>query len=393
MNYTSVNGSSVSLNTTLAFAYDQDIIPSISYGLHIGSGSTEVPVSGSLVLGGYDRSRCLTDPIVSTTETFVLTDVGLGVAEGGSPFPNAQSLPTNNLLRLNGTAGDKLDVYPNPGVPYLSLPSDTCNAIAEKLPVILDESLGLYLWNTTDPAFEDIVSSPSYLSFTFESGSANTSTIYLPFALLNLTLQNPLVKSTTQYFPCSPYHPSDGTTYHLGRAFLQAALLAQNWQTGHSMLAQAPGPDVADEAVVTIASDDTSISPMVNAPSWDSTWASKLKALPTASGNNTATDITEHSSGKLSAGAIAGIVIGILALLSIVIAFAVWRRRVRAAQTDAKFTEPKHELVSHFPSAKTFAMADTSIPEKSGISQSPVEMDSTLIGELDGRSVHEKGMI
>ena len=74
--YTSVNGSDVSLNTTLPLAYAQDAISSPFYGLHIGSASVSVSIPGSLVLGGYDKSRCLTTPVVSDTDTFDLTDIG-----------------------------------------------------------------------------------------------------------------------------------------------------------------------------------------------------------------------------------------------------------------------------------------------------------------------------
>ncbi|KAH0149381.1 hypothetical protein KCU67_g11083, partial [Aureobasidium melanogenum] len=226
--YTSLNESDVSLNTTLPLAYAQDAIPSTFYGLHIGSASTSGSVPGSLVLGGYDRSRCLTTPIISNTDTFELVDIGLGVASGDSPFPKDKQLPVRNLLQDRKVSSVK--AYPNPGVPYLYLPQETCAAVTEHLPVEFNETLGLYVWNTSAPSYQDIMTSPSYLSFDFSSGTS-TDTIYLPFALLNLTLEWPLVDSPTQYFPCSPYQSPDGK-FHLGRAFLQGAFMAQNWQTG-----------------------------------------------------------------------------------------------------------------------------------------------------------------
>jgi hypothetical protein len=266
--YTSVNGSDVSLNTTLPQAYVQGAIASPFYGLHIGSASSSVPVSGSLVLGGYDKSRCLTSPISSDTDTFDLTDIGLGVASGDSPFPKDRQLPVRNLLQSSGASSVK--AYPNPGVPYIYLPQQTCEAIAEHLPVNFNETLGLYIWNTSSPSYQDILTSPSYLSFDLQSG-ASKSTIYLPFALLNLTLEWPLVDVAAQYFPCSPYQPPDGR-FHLGRAFLQGAFMAQNWQTKKLMIAQAPGPDLSDVSLATVSANDTSVSPMIKAPSWDSTW-------------------------------------------------------------------------------------------------------------------------
>ncbi|KAG9888975.1 hypothetical protein KCV05_g18641, partial [Aureobasidium melanogenum] len=148
--YTSVNGSDVSLNTTLPLAYAQDAIPSTFYGLHIGSASTSGSVPGSLVLGGYDRSRCLTTPIVSNTDTFELADIGLGVASGDSPFPKDEQLPVRNLLQDSEVSSIK--AHPNPGVPYLYLPQDTCAEVTEHLPVDFNETLGLYIWNTSAPS-------------------------------------------------------------------------------------------------------------------------------------------------------------------------------------------------------------------------------------------------
>lgn len=49
IDYVSVNGSDISLNTTLPLAYSQDAIPSSFYGLHLGSASSKTPVPGSLV--------------------------------------------------------------------------------------------------------------------------------------------------------------------------------------------------------------------------------------------------------------------------------------------------------------------------------------------------------
>ena len=206
------------------------------------------------------------------------------------------------------------------------------------LPVYFDVDLGLYIWNTTHPSFARIVSSPHYMSLTFASDTSSGSgtsanTIQVPFALLNLTLENPLVTTSMQYFPCSPYTPADGATYHLGRAFLQAAYLAQSWQTNKTLLSQAPGPDNAgrNEDIKTISTTDTSITPMINAPLWNATWATKLKAL--AANSNSPPPTTgspDLSSSGLSGGAIAGIVVGAvvgLAIIAALVFFLLRRKR------------------------------------------------------------------
>lgn len=362
------------------------LLPSLT-GLHIGSASVSSPVSGSLVLGGYDKSRCLTTPIISNTDTFELTDIGLGVASGESPFPKTEQLPVRNLLQSSGVSSVK--TYPNPGVPYLYLPQQTCAAIAEHLPADFNETLGLYIWNISAPSYQNIITSPSYLSFEFSSGTS-TSTIYLPFALLNLTLEWPLVNAPTQYFPCSPYLSRDGR-FHLGRAFLQGAFMAQNWQTGKLMLAQAPGPDMSDSSLATISSNDTSsVVPMIKAPSWDSTWASRLKPFQ-RNDSDVSKSTNENAHTGLSPGITAGIVVGVIAVL-ILVAGVCWaffrRQKTRAVQFgDEKSSPGLVEICETGSAASSSLPSEVWAPGKHGLTLDPVELDAAAVNELHGTSL------
>jgi hypothetical protein len=128
-------------------------------------GSVEPNVTGSLVLGGYDISRCLTDPIVSSLDTVQLSGISMNVSSGGYAFLNSTSAYIPYLLRANGSSTTSLPVHPRPGVPHLYLPQDTCDAIASHLPVTYSPEFNLYLWNTKDQAYSDIISSPHHLSF------------------------------------------------------------------------------------------------------------------------------------------------------------------------------------------------------------------------------------
>jgi hypothetical protein len=350
------NGTANSGSRTLPLAYNLGAAPSLSYGLHIGS--VEPNVTGSLVLGGYDISRCLTDPIVSSLDTVQLTGISMNVSSGGHAFLNSTSAYIPDLLRANGSSTKSLPVHPRPGVPHLYLPHDTCDAIASHLPVTYSPEFNLYLWNTNDQAYEDIVSSPHHLSFTFssENDDDREKTINLPLALLNLTLTSPIVSTPTQYFPCKPWTP-DTTGYTLGSAFLQAAFLAQNWQTNKLFLAQAPGPRLQSASVQKIAHTDTTLTPAKNPPDWESSWSDTLKALPanaspskggsdsdSNSNPNPESNSDSDSSSPISGGAIAGIVIGILALLALAGALT-WflvrrRRKQRAAAVVKPVTSP-----------------------------------------------------
>jgi len=338
VSWTASNGSSISRYRTLPAAYSQGHIPSLSFGIHVGSVNHNV--KGSLVLGGYDRSRCITNPIVSD-DTFVqLVDVSLAVAEGtSSSFIGLPRGHTDGLLRANGSGVDQLSLRPNPAAPYINLPRDTCDAIASHLPVTYSPEFNLYLWNVESPAYERIIKSAHYLSFTFAPGTGFTNTINVPFALLNLTLDAPLTQTPTPYFACSPWLPS-AAPYNLGRAFLQAAFLAQNWQTGKLFLAQAPGPDYAAPDVRKIAATDNSLLGMADPPDWLSTWSSVFEAQPEGSGNSpTDAAKSDESNDGPSTATIAGVAVGALVAVALIAAISLcWLRRRRRHRRAAAVT-------------------------------------------------------
>ena len=166
--------------------------------------------------------------------------------------------------------------------------------------------------------------------------------------------------------------------------------MAQNWQTGKLMLAQAPGPDLSDISLATISANDTSVSPMIKAPSWDSTWASKLKAFQrndsSASGNSN----TAGPGHGLASGAIGGIVVGILAVL-LLIAGVCWvffrRRKTRSIQSDDEKKFSRHVELYHTESSAPPLPSEVWAPGEHGLTIDPVEMDATNINELYGSPV------
>jgi hypothetical protein len=330
----------------LATAKQNSLITSLSYGLQIGSPSLEI--EPSLVLGGYDRSLCLTKPVTTQNGTFRLMDLSIGANGSGWPF-----LLNNTAGEINGTSsqagliGDNatLRVLANPGVPYIYLPSGVCATVAKYLPVTYDNNLRLYLWNTDDPRYQEITTTYSYLSFTLrDEPTKEERDINVPFSLLDLELDSPLKSSKTRYFPCRPFVPEGGQSFHLGRAFLQAALLVQNWETNTTWLSQAPGPNmtIPSRPVIIEETDDTIVE-LTNAPVWLATWNGTLKdstwtqSNSSGSPNGSSGSPSEDEGSSLSAGAIAGIAIGAVAGLTIIAAaifFFIRRRRSKAGYGD-----------------------------------------------------------
>lgn len=174
-----------------------------TFGLHIGA--AQYDYSGSLVFGGYDKSRVI-GPVTSynTQGVIPLLDIILGVETGGSPFDFESK---SGLLDGDASGSAPQSTYISPEVPYIFLPQQAIDAIVELLPVSFDETSGYYLWNTQDPQHKIIVSSPAYLGFIFQDplGVAGSITIKVPFALLNLTLESSVSGHPTEraYFPLS----------------------------------------------------------------------------------------------------------------------------------------------------------------------------------------------
>ncbi|PWY75051.1 aspartic protease [Aspergillus heteromorphus CBS 117.55] len=338
-------GAVIKINATFitSYFYDQSgslEIPSYSYGMHIGSAPLGIP--GSLLLGGYDQNRVMGDvsaqAFSSGSFPIELFDLGIGVAEGGSPwnYSNKSGL----LAQGNSSLASGLRVIVDPANPYLYLPQSACDALAAELPVTYQPDYGLYFWNTSDPQFDAIVTSPSYLAFRFGKNNLNNEyiTIKAPFALLNLTLQAPLVETPTQYFPCM----ATNSTPALGRAFLQAAFVGVNWFGGKWFLAQAPGPDgsfIVD--TVTIGDNDSTISGSTN--SWEDTWQNTWKVLATRSTNSTTSNTSTPQpttsstptktnnvlSPVVKIGIIIGSTVGGVLIISLLSALCIRRRRQR----------------------------------------------------------------
>lgn len=265
-------------------------------------------IPGSLFLGGYDQSKVL-GPV--STLSYGYDFLPIEVAEGASPLNYTSK--SGLLGQGNSSIGESLSVLVDATLPFLYLPRSSCDAITEDLPVVYDDNYGLYIWNVEDPHYHIIVTSPLFLQFTFRLNSSIVlnMTVDVPFPLLNLNLTSPLVTSSTPYFPCTPY--SSGRPYgqySLGRAFLQAAFIGVNWDSGDDgvwFLAQAPGPNTPSISnAMAIHPTDTYLTPSTN--KWVDTWkgywtpmedASTKSGNPSSNNNSTATAST--SSG-LSVG-------------------------------------------------------------------------------------------
>lgn len=111
--------------------FEQGNAPPSSYGLHIGSEA--LGISGSLNIGGFDASRAL-EPVSSQVYAIDrlpidLLDIGIGVAEGASPFNFTSKIGL--LAEGNSSLGFSTSVLVEPQVPYIYLPQSSCDTITQ----------------------------------------------------------------------------------------------------------------------------------------------------------------------------------------------------------------------------------------------------------------------
>ncbi|MCJ1265655.1 hypothetical protein MMC22_005535 [Lobaria immixta] len=328
------DGPSINASLLTGSLEEQNQVSSSSYGLHVGSASLGPELS--LWIGGYDASRITglvsVQPIQDQWCVIDLLDIGIGVDHGGSPFSFTSR---DRLLTDVSSSAPSISVTMDPSAPYLALPNSTCAAIAKNIPVTYQTKYGLYFWNVDDVQYQRIVTSPSYLSFTFRASGPSITrlVIKVPFKLLNLTLEAPLIDKPTFYFPCQP--PQDSSTYSLGRAFLQAAFLGVNWDEEPPTwyLAQAPGPNTSSSPFQIDFGDNVAAS---STASWNDTWEGSWIPLADNSSkpNQTSSGDSPNSSGSssskrgLTAGAKAGIAIGCAAIvIAVLLGIVFYRRR------------------------------------------------------------------
>ncbi|KAL4755594.1 uncharacterized protein BDW70DRAFT_165341 [Aspergillus foveolatus] len=117
----------------------------------------------------YIRPVESADPVISCSRRVPPdSDIGLGVAEAGFPFPAFTDTHRGGLFLDDAHANGGM-VHPrlvsiDPTKPYMFLSVATCNSIATFFPVSFGTALGLYVWGVNSADYATIIYSPTYLS-------------------------------------------------------------------------------------------------------------------------------------------------------------------------------------------------------------------------------------
>jgi hypothetical protein len=262
-----------------------------------------------MVFGGYDRSRLELNQGVS---------ISMPGKENNTLLVGVNSiLYTPDQHVQQGATSLSSKGFPaviDSTLPYLVLPDDICDKFVGNFNLAFDRNTGLYTINST--AHEQNLQQNATVSIIISSdpdGSGSfTSTINFPYTAFFLEASDPIYTNTTNYFPI---RKSSNGMYILGRSFLQEAYIIVDYERANFTVAPAATfSNLPTENLVTILS--TSYVPPTHAPG--------------------------SEKGGLAAGAIAGIVIGIIAAFLLIGggAFFYYRRR-RTAKAQALSQEEK----------------------------------------------------
>ncbi|KAG8525659.1 uncharacterized protein KY384_000419 [Bacidia gigantensis] len=297
INTSSLGNSTPSLMADLK---TQAIIPSLTWGYTAGASYAQPPAYGSLTLGGYDASRFVPNNVSFPFGPDLSRDLLVSV----------QRIQFSNQA-VAGPLESGIYALLDSLVPDIWLPKDVCQTFEAAFGLTYNETANMYFVN--DTLHQSLKSQNASVVFSLSpsaqsSGVAQTVSITLQYSSFDLQLKQPSLSNETRYFPLR--RADNATQYTLGRTFFQEAYVIANYEYRNFSVAQAKFPDLdTEEDIVT---------------------------LPSAESQS-----QDVKSSKLSAGAIAGIVIGMVVFLAILmLAVWLWRRARKAAILKAKNAEP-----------------------------------------------------
>lgn len=261
-----------------------------------------------MVLGGFDQAR--------------LDSGAVSFANGGE---TNQTLPVEiqSIIAENVPSGtvsllpDGLPVTANidSTVSQLYLPQKACDLFQQAFELQYDSDKNFYLVNNT--AHSQLLQSNPSITFTVgDTGSSGSKTnIVFPYAAFDMAVGIPFYNNDTRYFPIRA--AKDESQQVLGRAFLQEAYIAVDWERNNFTIGQAIHQrEQTNIVTITSASDDNE----------------------------------DAESSGLSGGAIAGIAVGAVAGIIAIIGIAFFsiraRRRKPFVAAHVADYPPDHKNVS-----------------------------------------------
>ena len=261
-------------------------------------------VPSSLTIGGYDANRFDPHNIsfnLDPNQNPVVSLVDIIVTTAALPTSNISTGWSSNSLTLSET-GDAEFYTIDSSTPYLWLPKTICARFEEALGLNYDEALQLYTFDTGSPQHEILKNWNMTFNFVIADlpGSSRTVSISLPYAAFDLQLSYPFPglnatasSSAINYFPLRK--AANSTQNTIGRAFLQESYLIVDYERNNFSVHQA-----------TFATDAITNNKLIDI---------------TRPENSTFAGPDDSGHSVLGKSALAGITVGLVLILAIIVAF------------------------------------------------------------------------
>jgi hypothetical protein len=310
-NITSLNNP---LPSVLGSLNEQNIIPSSSWAYLAGASYYSYPHSayGSLTFGGYDSTR------FDNRTNLTLA----GGSDQYRPFLlGIESITSGSDFLLSEPIIAALDTI----TAHIWLPISVCQAFESAFGLVWNETYSLYILD--DDQHATLLKRNPSVTFTLSTGNDNSAdrlNITLPYGAFDLLASPPLAgNDTSHYFPLQ--RAANESQYTLGRTFFQEAYMIADYDHGQVMVF--PG----------VYPNSSVLADIVSICHPNATVCNGISTLPGNQGHG------------LGGGAIAGIVIGIVATIGLVglgiILTVRARRRRKARQSTSRPKQEPDELV------------------------------------------------
>ena len=303
----------------LSLLYQQNEIPSLSFGYTAGAQYMFNSVLGSLTLGGYDAGLYVDNGVSFSFLYDQTRDLSLGLQSITASNSSTTSLLPNKILTFIDST-----------IAQIWLPTEACTLFETAFGLTYDNNTDLYFVNDTQ--HQILVAQNSSLTFTLGQTVSSTTTvnITLPYAAFDLQVIYPIVSTPQRYFPLR--RAANDSQYRLGRAFLQEAYLTVDYHRSNFSISQRYWVETPQNHIVSIFPPTTT----------NSSGTSTGTGSPNSSNTSTST-----SSSKIPTGAVVGIVIGAIILLAVAF-FSGWFffRQKKRKEDEKKSLEVAAQLAS-----------------------------------------------
>lgn len=224
---------------------DKEITPSLAYGYQAGTSYRGTRVPGSLVLGGYDKSR-MTTPLTFDINADLSRPLTVGLQDilVIDTFNGTLSMITTEpvLAPLDSS------------ITELWLPRSVCDRFEDAFGLEYDEQSGRYA--LSDSTRDRLRQQKPTLTFTIGTNTligGNTTIIQLPYAAFDLRASFPIFANATNYFPIR--RADNESQYAIGRVFLQEAFIGVDYEQGIFNVSAARWNETSADIVTVPAGD------------------------------------------------------------------------------------------------------------------------------------------